>query len=256
MLTATFQKLESPRIQLTEIRAQTISVRLKLAIATDQILRAYAVWNAFAFKSQSVVFRRRPPGAMLLTDVLMEPILDSFQSRLTAHAALIKSQLGGPWQKELDKCPTTMWQATLPGNLILYCMVDTMIVLARVMPKPSAYIPNALRRTAAYDANTIRSACTWYLPRQAAVHTQIKALLATNSSPKENSIAFLQLALMDVIETGMWSTSDTIEGGLDIVAGTVRDTARFVGLVAQGSASTLYGLKWGGIHEVRRGLFG
>lgn len=185
----------------------------------------------------------------------MEPILDSFQSRLTAHAALIKSQLGGPWQKQLDKCPTTMWQAALPGNLILYCMVDTMIVLARVMPKPSAYIPNALRRTTAYDANTIRSACTWYLPRQAAVHTQIKALLATNSSPKENSIAFLQLALMDVIETGMWSRIDSVGEGLDMVAGTVRDSARLVGSFAQGGLATLSGLKWGTAHEVRRGLF-
>lgn len=255
LLTATFQKLENPRIQLTEIRAQTISVRLKLAIATDQILRAYCVWRAFAFKSKSVVFRRTP-GAMSLTDVLMEPILDSFQSGLMPHAAVIKSQLGAPWQKELDKCPATMWQTSLPGNLILYCMVDTMIVLARVMPKPSTYIPNALRWTTAYNANTIRSACTWYLPRQTAVHTRIKALLATDSSPKENSIAFLQLALMDVIETGMWSKTDTVEGGLDTVAGTVRDTARYVGSVALGASSAANGIKFGSFHEIRRGLFG
>lgn len=192
---------------------------------------------------------------MSLTDVLLEPILDSFQSRLTTQAALIKSQLGAQWQKELENCPTTTWQAALPGNLILCCMVDTMIVLARVMPTPSAYIPNVLRSTAFYDANTIRSACTWYLPRQAAVHTQIKALLAADSSPKENSIAFLQLSLMDVIETGMWSVTDTVGEGLDMLAGTARHTARFMGSAAQGGLSTWNGLRWGAVHEVRQGLF-
>lgn len=193
---------------------------------------------------------------MLLKVDFMEPILDRFRSQLTTHATLIKSQLRRPWKTELDKCPTTMWQADLPGNLILYCMVDTMIVLARVMPKSSFYTPVAFRSTAEYNANTIRSACTWYLPRQAGIHTQIKALLESDWSPKENSIAFLQLALMHVIESGIRSRVDNTDEGLEMLSGAARDLTRFMGSVTQDGLSTFTGITWGGVHEVRRGLFG
>lgn len=191
---------------------------------------------------------------MLLSEILMRQIFDSFQSGLTSHTRLIQSRLGTPWQRQLDQCPTTMWQKTLPVNLILCCMVDTMIVLSRVMTRWSR-LTGPLYRRRSYTASEIELACSWYLQKQAAIHTRIGALLAKDGSPKEKSIATLHIELVEVIEFGLRSMSDDLTDITSSVAGVARDVGRGATAAILGGSSVVNGLQWGATQEVRRGVF-
>lgn len=224
---------------------------MKLAIATDQALRAYSVWKAFALNGTQVVFRREPPGQMKLSAVLMQPVLDIFNMRVTGGADSIRQRAGLRWQKDLDRFPTTLHDAKIPAHLILCCMADTMIIMARTMRSV-----NLLVTTVPLQSSGIEAAWNWYSPRQGAVHKQIADLLAKDSPTTETSMAILQLGLIDAIETG-FATGSTILGDTkDALVGAGVGLFRGVTSAAVGTAKVTTGLGFGLLHEGRRNLFG
>lgn len=249
----TFQQIDRPEIQITHIRAQYASTRMKLALATDQTTRAYAVWKAYPTKS--VVFRVAPTGQMTLPEVLMDQILRSFNIRFPGDAKLIQSQVGSTWMKGLKGFPKTMWDTNIPANLILCCMVDTMVILARVMSR-GTFITRPARRTKALQERATRSACAWYKRKQEEVHTRITALLDNKYLPLNGSMALFQLGLIEIVDFGLASRSDVVEETADAIVGLGRDVVR--GTVSAGLSTLTVGtgLLFGLGHEVRRGLIG
>lgn len=255
IIAVTFQNLDDPRVQITEIRAQQASSRLKVAISTDQTIRAYAVWRAFTVHSQSIIFRTKPTGLMKLSEVLMEQILDSFNYGYPGDAKLIQSGVGTPWMKELDKYQTTMWDKKIPAHLILFCMVDTMIIMARIMSRGTA-LTRPLRRTRALHESAIRTACSWYSQKQSIVHTRIKALLTNDGSPMDKSMALFQLGLIETIDFGLSSSSDAIEETVDALVGVGRNIYRGAAATSLSAVTIGSGIVFGLGHELRRNLFG
>lgn len=192
---------------------------------------------------------------MTLSEVLMEQILDSFNYGFPGDTKLIQSGVGTPWLKELDKFQTTMWDKKIPAHLILFCMVDTMIIMARVMSRGTA-LTRPLRRTRVFHESAIRTACSWYSRKQSAVHTKIRALLASDGSPQDKSMALLQLGLVETIDFGLYSTSDAVGETVDAVVGVGRGIYRGTAAAALSTVTVGSGIVFGLGHEVRRGLFG
>lgn len=243
----TFQNLEELRVQITEIRAQRASVRPKIAIAADQALRAYAIWREFSLKGNNIVFSRGPAGQRKLSEVLMQPILDIFNMKVPGGANLIQSRVGTPWKKDLDAFPMTLWDKKIPGDLILCCMVDTIIIMAR---------SSILARPRSLRSADIESACTWYIPKQSAVHTRIRTLLTKDWLPVDKSMAVLQLGAIETIEFGLSTGSTLLEDAKDVVIGAGLSAVRGAASRTVNTLNVGSGIVFGTAHEIRRGFFG
>lgn len=192
---------------------------------------------------------------MTLSAVLIEPILDSFNFGFAGDTKLIQSRSGTPWMKELDAFKTSMWDIHLPAHLILYCMVDTMVIMARVMTR-GTNLTNPLRRTRALHEAAMETACTWYNLKQVAVHTRIRALLDKKGLPVDGSMALFQLALIETIDFGLSSTSDIVGESVDAVVAIGRNVSRGAFSATLSAATVGSGIVFGLAHEVRRGMFG
>lgn len=133
-------------------------------------------------------------------------------------------------------------------------MVDTMIVLSRVMTRWSS-LTGPMYRRRSYNASDIELACSWYLQKRDAVHTRIRGLLESDGSPKEKSIATLQIELAAVIEFGLRSMSDGLVDMTSSVAGVARDVGRGLTGATLGVLTVVGGLTLGATQEVRRSVF-
>lgn len=158
---------------------------------------------------------------MKLSATIMEPVLAAFNIRFPGDTALIQSKLGGPWSS-LDKYKSSLWDATLPGDLILMCMLDTIIVMThalchqQIAGKEKSVTDHA-RPLCAAD---IETACAWYtapkLNIQMETHTTIRSLLAKDWSPEDKSLANLQMKVIQTVElkTGIAESATTTLGGV------------------------------------------
>lgn len=224
---------------------------MKLAIATDETIRAYAVWRAYHERHEKIVFRITPTNEMTLPDVLMDQTLRSFNIQFPGNAKLIQREIGSPWVTGLEGCLKSMWDKKIPAHLILSCMVDTMIVQARVMSQG-----RPARDNQASHERAVRAACTWYKPKQADIHTRINSLLDGDRLPLNKSIAHLQLGLIEIIDIGLTSTTDTVIAGVDAGVGFARGAVRGAVSVTLSTATVATGLLFGLGHKFRRDFFG
>lgn len=227
-------------MQAAEVRAQRISPRLKLAPAADAAARAYAVWRAFTFAGASHVFRQESGQGLLLSQELMAPVLDVFNLLDTSAAETIRARIGAPWRDALDEFPRSLWHRDIPPHAVLCCMLDTTVVAARAMARRSS----------------VESACAWYKLTQGAVHTRLAGLLAADGSPRDGSVAWLQIELAETLEWAL-ASGDGVAGVLvDALVGVGRSAYRGVAGVVLGSVTVGFGVVFGVGNEVRRSVLG
>lgn len=177
-----------------------------IALATEESLRAYTIWHCFVFGGKKVEFSRNKDSAgMLLSAILMEPVLATFNIRFSGDAALIQSKIGSPWAS-LDKYKSGLWDATLPGDLILICMLDTIMVMTHALSHQQigGKLKLATDHARPLCAADIETACAWYTaPKhnvQVETHAKIRSLLAKDFSPKDKCLANLQMKVIETVE--------------------------------------------------------
>lgn len=142
---------------------------------------------------------------MTLSAILMEPVLATFNIRFSGDTALIKSKIGGPWAA-LDKYKTNLWDATLPGDLILICMLDTILVMTHSLchQQIGGKVKLSTDHARPLCAADIEASCAWYTaPKhnvQIETHTRIRSLLAKDWSPKDKSLAHMQMKVIETVE--------------------------------------------------------
>lgn len=145
----------------------------------------------------------------------MEPILETFNVRFPGDEKLIQSIIGAPWS-ELDKYTSNLWDKSIPGNLILLCMVDTILVMARAFYSQLGFDKVVISIAQPLSSAALQLACTWYIlgreSRQKAVHSRIRSILSEQDwSPKDKSMASLQMQLIEAVELGLETAQDFIE---------------------------------------------
>lgn len=199
----------------------------------------------------------------------MEPILECFNVRFPGDDTLIQSKIGGPWA-ELDKYAVTpgLWDKTIPATLILLCMVDTILVMARGLSRQSIFEKPLAGLGLAQPLNSaaIELACTWYAlgpnNRQKAVHARIKSILSEQDwSPKDKSMASLQMKVVETVEFGLENVEDFLENIQGAVVGGAKKVVAGVGsTIGAGIGAGIGGIGAGiggigaGIGAVRRGF--
>lgn len=192
----------------------------------------------------------------------MEPILECFNVRFPGDDALIQSKIGGPWA-DLDKYAATpgLWDKKIPANLVLLCMVDTILVMARGLSRQSIFEKPLAGLGLAQPLNSaaIELACTWYAlgpnNRQKAVHSRIKSILSEQDwSPKDKSMASLQMKLIETVEFGLENVEDFLENIQGAVVGGAKKAVIGVGSsIGAGIGAGIGGIG-AGIGAVRRGF--
>lgn len=204
----------------------------KVALATEESVRAYTIWHSSKFEGREITFRRQLDTSKTFSRVLMAPILETFNVRFPNDDTLIQSKIGAPWS-DLDKYSTTpgLWDKAIPGSLVLLCMVDTILVMARALSRQSIFERPLAGLGLAGPLNTaaIELACAWYVfgpsSRQKAVHSRILSILSEQDwSPKDKSMASLQMKIVDTVEFGL----DSVEDFLENIQGAVVDGTKKV----------------------------
>jgi hypothetical protein len=206
LLIETSMNLESEAVHVALIKAQRIELKPKIALATQESVRAYTIWHSFKFGGKRFNFNRNEkPEGMKLSMMLMEPILVSFNIRFTGDATLIQSLVGTPWDA-IDQYMNGLWDDSLPADLILTCMLDTILIMAYALlhQRINGKLKSRKDNAQPLSASDIEKACEWYTTqkenRQAETHAKIKELLAENGSPKDSSIANLQMKIIETVE--------------------------------------------------------
>lgn len=216
LLIETSMSLENEAVLIAQIKAQRIELKPKVSLATQESVRAYTIWHSFKFGGKRFNFNRNEkPEGMKMSMMLMEPVLVSFNVRFAGDAALIQSLIGTPWDA-IDQYMNGLWDDSLPADLILTCMLDTILIMSyallhqQIGGKPKSRKDNAQP----LSASDIKNACEWYTTpkenRQAVTRAKIKELLAEDGSPKDSSIANLQMKVIETVEL----QSDTVKEDL------------------------------------------
>ncbi|CCX12339.1 Similar to hypothetical protein SNOG_14395 [Phaeosphaeria nodorum SN15]; acc. no. XP_001804583 [Pyronema omphalodes CBS 100304] len=230
LLTETAVCFDHDAVNIAQIKAQRIEVKPKIALAAEESVRAYTIWYYFQTTGKTHSFgRNKDPAGMPLSLLLLEPVMTTFSMGFSGDAELIKSRVGAPWAA-LDKHTAGLCDKSLPGDLILISMLDTIMVMTYAIShreNPKNWKGEALPLTAA----DVEKACTWYTTPakagqetgQAALHRLVKELLAADGSPKDKSIANLQMKIIEVVELqahNAENASSTIFGAMkDAISG-------------------------------------
>lgn len=237
LLVETSMNLESEAVLVAHIKAQRIETKPKIALATQESVRAYTIWHSFKFDGKRFNFsRNEKPEGMKMSMMLMEPVLESFNLRFAGDAELIQSLIGTPWNV-IDRYTNGLCDDSLPADLILTCMLDTIFIMA--------YALSHQRRGGTaqpLSESDIKKACERYTRpnenRQAVAHAKIKELLAEDGSPRDSSIANLQMKIIETVELQSGTTEDLLS--LAVMKGT---TAAMKGTTAvvQGTTAVIGG---------------
>ena len=189
---------------ISQIKAQRVEVKPKIALATEEAIRAYTIWYLFNTSGEVHHFgRNKDPAGMSLSTLLMEPVLATFSIGFSGDSELIKSRIGGPWVG-LDKHTSGIRDTSLSSYLLLICMLDTIIVMTYAMAHRDKLKNEALLVTNA----EVEKACTWYAVAhktgqatiQKSLHKQVQELLQPDGYPKEKSVAHLQMKTIAIVE--------------------------------------------------------
>lgn len=206
LLIETSMNLENEAVHVAQIKAQRIELKPKISLATQESMRAYTIWHSFKFGGKRFNFNRdEKPEGRKMSMMLMVPVLESFNVRFAGDAALIKSLIGRPWDA-IDQYMNGLWDDTLPADLILACMLDTVLIMAYALLHQEIDGRLKSRRDNAQplSASDIKNGCEWYTTpkenRQAVTHAKIKELLAEDGSPKDSSIANFQMKIIETVE--------------------------------------------------------
>lgn len=208
----------------------------KIALATEETIRAYTIWYLFNTSGEIHNFdRNKDPAGMSLSTLLMEPVLATFGMRFSGDSELIKSRIGSPWVG-LDKYTSGICDTSLPSYLLLICMLDTILVMTYAV----AHRDNSRNEALPVTVAEVEKACTWYtVPQkkgqgatQGSLHKQVQELLQPDGYPKEKSIAHLQMKTIAVVE----KFSDEAEKASATVLGAV------VGAVSGAVTGTIAGV--------------
>jgi len=176
--------------------------------------------------------RNKDPEGMLLSDKLLEPVLNTFNMGFEGDSAFIKGRIGEPW-KEIDNYKSGLYDKTVPGYLILMCMLDTIVIMTYSLAhRQGRGYTGLLKATPEQRAKPLtqvelEQACAWFTNpkdhRQEKMHKAVKELLDEDGSPKSNdSITNLQMKVIETVELyseSAESASGVIEGALKWVTG-------------------------------------
>lgn len=193
----------------------------EVALATEESVRAYTIWHSFKFEGKRIAFSRNR-GDQKLSRMLMEPVLATFNMRFSGDDELIQSRIGREWSG-LDRYRSGLWDQMVPGDLILICMVDTIIVLTYAFShqRVSGWARTASDVAWSLCSADIEQACAWYTgTKQIATHTRIRSLLSAGDwSPKDKSMASLQMGLIETVEL----ESDDAEKATGSIGGVIKN---------------------------------
>ncbi|TGZ84751.1 hypothetical protein EX30DRAFT_337222 [Ascodesmis nigricans] len=134
---------------------------------------------------------------MGLTNALMEPIFSIFNIRFGGDTDLIISEVGDAW-KDLNNADN-LCHPTVDGNPILFCTLDTIMVMTRALTHNSDgnEAEEEKRAASALTEEDIKRASRWYKgSKQKETHTRIRELLTAEGRPKDNSIETLQMKVV------------------------------------------------------------
>ena len=176
----------------------------KISLATEESVRAYTIWHIFKTTQVKHKFSRNKNSAgLLLSSLLTEPVIESFNMGCPLGAQVIRTRVGASWES-LDIYTSGLHDTSLPGDLILICMLDVTIVLAYALMNR----PKGTSQVTPLSISEIDKACTWYsLPQgskssiQAEVHNRIRDLLILlpDGTPKFQSITNLQMRVIEIV---------------------------------------------------------
>lgn len=198
--------IHTEAIQIAMIKAQRIEVKPMIALATEESIRAYTIWHSFTFGGKEVQFRsNRDPTGMKLSAIIMEPVLSTFNLRFADDTNKIKTKIGSAWSS-LDQYKPSLWDKSIPGDLILMCALDTIIIMTHALTHQqiAGKGKTATDHARALTEADIDNACLWYTaPKQniqTETHARIRTLLAPDFSPIDKSLANLQMKVIETVE--------------------------------------------------------
>ncbi|TGZ80739.1 hypothetical protein EX30DRAFT_364382 [Ascodesmis nigricans] len=204
LLAETYTILPDLFTQTIAIKAQRLEVKQKIALATEESIRAYVTWYMYQQDGKPrQLSRSSDVNAMNLTHMLMEPILSTFNIRFKGDTDLIISEIGDAW-KDLNNADNNLCHPTVDGKLILLCTLDTIMVMTRALTHNSDSNETEEEKTtaSALTEEDIKRASRWYKgSKQKETHTRICELLTAEGTPKDNSIATLQMKVIEIVES-------------------------------------------------------
>ncbi|KAF8453365.1 hypothetical protein BGX38DRAFT_1178324 [Terfezia claveryi] len=196
--------LDHDSVYISQIKAQRVEVKPKIALAIEETIRAYTIWYLFDTSGEVHSFGRNKDSAgVSLSTLLMEPVLATFSMGFSGDSELIKRHIGSSWV-DLDKHTSGICDTSLPSYLLLICMLDTIIVMTHAVAHRDKSKNEALPVTHA----EIEQACTWYAVAhklgqetiQKSLHKQVHELLQPDGYPKDKSVAHLQMKTIAIVE--------------------------------------------------------
>lgn len=212
LLNETAISLEDEAIHIAQIKAQRIEVKPKIALATEESVRAFTIWHLNKDHGESHTFYPylKSPKTPL-SSLLLKPILDTFNMGFPGDEELIKSRISKPWIS-LDSHTTGLEDETIPGYLILMCMVDAVVVMTyalshRVKQGYGGFLGGTSENTSqsVLTKGELEKACDWFTNvksnKQEQLHKMIQDLLDDEGQPKGNdSITNLQMKIIETVE--------------------------------------------------------
>jgi len=208
LITETASSVQHDSIRIAQIKAERVEVLPKIALATEESIRAYAIW--YMFKSAGEVHRfsrNKDPTGMSLADILIEPIVTTFNMARRKDAEVIKPRISAPW-KSLDNFTKGLRDPEVPGDLILICMLDIIIIMTHAVTHPTR--PKNWKGEAfQISTGDMERACTWFAtpPKagqpsiQDKMHQRVKDLLDAQGYPRSGSIASLQMKVIEIVDS-------------------------------------------------------
>lgn len=235
MLNETAIALEDEAIHIAQIKAQRLEIKPKIALATEESVRAYTIWHLFKHDDEVHAYppHKKSPNTVL-SNLLLAPILDTFNMGFPEDVELIKTRLSKPWI-ELDGHNTGLQDKKLPGYLILMCMIDTVVVMTyalahREAPKKTGYLAygSALvgngteHGSRVVTKEELSKACDWYTNtkdnKQEQLHKTIRDLVDEEGEPKDShSITNIQMKIIETVEL-FSDTAETASGSKGVLA--------------------------------------
>lgn len=192
--------------QLIGIKAQRLEVRPKIAFATEESVRAYVTW--YMYQKNGVprsLCRGSDDNGMKLTNMLMEPILSTFNIRFEGDTDLIISEIGEAWKSldNSDNSHSRLCDPAVRGDLILLCTLDTILIMTRALTHNHGGDDTTEEEptVSALTEDDIKKASEWYRgAKQTTTHTMVRDLLTVDGKPKDKSIAALQMNIIETVE--------------------------------------------------------
>ncbi|KAI5804625.1 hypothetical protein DFH27DRAFT_383934 [Peziza echinospora] len=208
LLADTACSYDNDELAIAQIKAQRLEIQPKVALATEEAVRAYTIWHTFRTTGVAHRFgRNKNPEGMNVGARLIEVVLATFSMGFEGDDEFLRERLGSPWAA-LDYHTKGLCDATLPGGLILLCMFDCIVTMTYTIAHRRDPTVNWKGEALSLSQEDMDRGCAWYTkpPKdrqqspQQDLHTRVNALLNGDGTPKDGCIANLQMRAIEIIE--------------------------------------------------------